>query len=220
MEKVENDVVCRRCLSDYISERRDQKSNNGIFLELNTLKLRCFLCSMRRTPLGEFGSDRSEQYKCEDILEVLLAGTDRGKERVDLIQKRKRAKAMYVGQQNELANANFKNLEYNLIDTDWMGRFHLFIYGEYPSPGRITNKSLTKRNGTVIPDLKLYGSDAALVTRTFWNYLEEEYGVEGKAITEDDLAGNDYKSMRQKITKMKRKMCDQAKNGGRKNLMY
>lgn len=36
---------------------------------------------------------------------------------------------MYVGQQNELANANFKNLEYNLIDTDWMGRFHLFIYG-------------------------------------------------------------------------------------------
>jgi hypothetical protein len=80
--------------------------------------------------LGEFGSDRSEQYKCEDILEVVLAGTDRGKERVDLIQKRKRAKAMYVGQQNELANANFKNLEYNLIDTDWMGRFHLFIYGK------------------------------------------------------------------------------------------
>ena len=37
---------------------------------------------------------------------------------------------MYVGQQKELANANFKNLEYNLIDTDWMGRFHLFIYGK------------------------------------------------------------------------------------------
>ncbi|KAI8576647.1 hypothetical protein K450DRAFT_201864 [Umbelopsis ramanniana AG] len=186
MEKVENDVVCRRCLKEYIDERQAQKSNHGVYLDMNTLKLRCFLCSMRRTSLGDFGSDRSEQYKCEEILEVVLAGTERGKERVDLILKRKREKAMYVGQQEELASADFKNLAYNLIDAHWMGSFHLFIYGEYPSPGRITNRSLTKRNGSVIPGLKLYGEDAALVTRTFWNYLAEEYGVEGKSITEGE----------------------------------
>jgi hypothetical protein len=59
-----------------------------------------------------------------------LAGTEKGKERVDLILKRKREKAMYVGQQDEFASADSKNLAYNLIDAHWMGRFHLFIYGK------------------------------------------------------------------------------------------
>lgn len=56
--------------------------------------------------------------------------------------------------------------------------------GEYPSPGPITNRSLIRRNGGVVPDLKLYGEDAALVTTNFWSHLAEEYSVEGRAVTE------------------------------------
>jgi hypothetical protein len=36
---------------------------------------------------------------------------------------------MYVGQQDELANTPFKQVKCNLVDAQWMGRFHLFIYG-------------------------------------------------------------------------------------------
>jgi hypothetical protein len=89
--------------------------------------------------LGGFGSHRSEQYKCELILEVLLTGTDAGKERVELILKRKREKAMYVGQQSELASTDHKHLKCNLIDAHWMGRFHLFIYGK-PVKGTKSNR--------------------------------------------------------------------------------
>ncbi|CAM0141206.1 unnamed protein product [Umbelopsis sp. WA50703] len=217
MEEMEKDVLCRHCLSDYINERKAQGSNLGIYLDMSTLRLRCFLCRMRRTPLGGFGSDRSEQYKCELILEVLIAGTDAGKEKVDLILKRKKEREMYVGQQDELANTPFKQVKCNLVDAQWMGRFHLFIYGGYPSPGRITNRTLIRRNGNVIPDLKLYGEDVALVTETFWNHLAQEYGVDGRAVTEDDLQGKDYASLRQKITLMKRKMCNQAKNEAEKS---
>jgi hypothetical protein len=62
---------------------------------------------------------------------VLLAGTDAGKEQVELILKRKKVKEMYVGQQDEMAKTDYKHLKCNLIDAHWMGRLHLFLYGEF-----------------------------------------------------------------------------------------
>ncbi|CAO3622811.1 unnamed protein product [Cunninghamella blakesleeana] len=135
----------------------------------------------------------------ETTTEVITATEN---ENLDEIEKRRKSEQLLYIQ--ELRQEDM-TLKHYLVEKSWGRAWMLFRTREgSPPPGPITNNKLARSNGTLDPNIRIPmdkfrpspETHADIISERLWKYLEKEYGVQGKAYSEDDMEGPEYARLR------------------------
>jgi hypothetical protein len=134
--------------------------------------------------LGETRGDPSESQYVDNLLVTLTEGCEKGRAEM---KKRRRCLAereMYYTEADK--RSVLRGEKYYFIDRLWMTKWFLSLCDGRIAEEKVTNQHLTDERGHFCHGARPNGSFTggfSIVSPTLWEYLCDEYGVEGGTFT-------------------------------------
>lgn len=120
----------------------------------------------------------------DNLLVTLTEGCEKGREQM---KKRRRCLAERDMYYNEVDKRSvLRGEKYYFIDRLWMTKWFLSLCDGRIAEEKVTNQHLTDEHGHFSHDARPNGSFTggfSIVSPTLWEYLHNEYGVEGGTFT-------------------------------------
>jgi hypothetical protein len=132
----------------------------------------------------------------DTLLETMTEGCEKGRQEM---KKRRRCLAERELYYNEVDKLDvLRGEKYYFIDRLWMTKWFLSLCDGRIAEEKVTNKHLTDEDGRISRDARPNGSfngGFSIVSPSLWDYLSEEYGIDGGTFTSGKILGSFYYCM-------------------------
>ncbi|KAI8381285.1 uncharacterized protein BYT42DRAFT_644104 [Radiomyces spectabilis] len=186
------DHHCHAVVCDRHARLHSRQGSHDVFVKLNMAELFCQICV---DWLGGLDADPAEQYFASSICQQwskALYSTETARYINSLREIRRYERYLRWA---DTPQRMIKDEEgFRFVTADWIVQWELFIEGwRTAAPEqKIDHQPYRVKNGSIRLSVRFnpYSvdtTDVVIVSTKTWSYLIERYGIEGHAITEDDL---------------------------------